>query len=174
MDDNDINLFTKALLGINKKHIDVLEWGAGGSTKYYTDLLHEHGKTFNWLAIEYNKKWFDKISKWDLKKGVELRLFDYGCWHRDEMRQLDINEYVEYPSTINRKWDLIFIDGRKRRRCLIESLKLLKPNGFILLHDAQRDYYKCAYKHFNYKYLSEKLWKGKPYGKSSKPNTKIN
>ena len=45
-------------------------------------------------------------------------------------------------------YSLAVIDGRKRRRCLLESARLLSPTGYAILHDAWRSYYHCAFNSF--------------------------
>jgi hypothetical protein len=40
------------------------------------------------------------------------------------------------------KFDFILIDGRARNYCLIASRKLIENEGIVVLHDANRSYYK--------------------------------
>ena len=42
------------------------------------------------------------------------------------------------------EFDLIFIDGRFRRRCLLAARDSLAPKGVVILHDAQRPHYHDA------------------------------
>lgn len=127
------------------KHVDVLEWGSGGSTVYFTWFLKDKGVSYTWTSIEYNKIWYERISDMTKNdKNVSLTLFDVGS---TSVKQPDIpmDEYVAYPSTLGKKYDVILVDGRKRRRCLLEASKLLKPRGVVLLHDARRTYYHSAF-----------------------------
>ena len=54
-------------------------------------------------------------------------------------------EYVEFPHTLNRQFDLIVVDARFRRRCLEEAHRSLKPHGVVFLHDAQKNIIKNLY-----------------------------
>lgn len=36
------------------------------------------------------------------------------------MNKLHKNEYVDYPETLNVKFDVIIVDGRKRARCIVK------------------------------------------------------
>lgn len=127
---------------------DVLEWGIGKSTKYFTDKLREKGVKFTWTGIEHNKEWFDRVSKWNT--GAKLILADK-----------DSREYLEPRG----KYDVIYIDGRNRVKCLQSAKKLLKPGGIVLLHDAQRGKYHAGFEGYDWKYIGDKqplLWQGSP------------
>ena len=41
-------------------------------------------------------------------------------------------------------FDLILIDGRDRSRCLLQSRRLVKPGGVIILDNAERSWYQKA------------------------------
>ncbi len=151
------------ILSSHGPHLDVLEWGSGGSTVYFTKFLRDRGISYSWTSIEYNKIWYDKIFKaTENDKNIELILFDVG---NTDLKQpnTQMDEYVKYPSTLNKKYDLILIDGRKRRRCLIEASKLLKPGGIVLLHDGRRTYYHSAFSLYpdSRMLLRTGLWRGK-------------
>jgi len=147
-------------LGRSLNHqMEVLEWGAGGSTVYFSDLLRGHGISFRWVSMEYNRLWHERVSA-AVGPGVEVVLFDVGNTRR-EQRDLPMDEYVAYPRTLNRKFDFILVDGRKRRRCLLEAWELVAPQGRVLLHDAQRRYYHCAMAGFTGLFLGRRLWEGR-------------
>jgi hypothetical protein len=160
MEDKDIRLIEKLLLGLNKSHLNVLEWGAGGSTKHFTEFLTSKKITYDWTALEYNKNWFERVAAFNIP-NVALALFDVG---NDNLKQRNINmdDYVRYPMTLGKKFDFILVDGRKRRRCLINASQLLNAGGVVALHDAQRKYYHCAFASFKTsKFLSTTLWTGR-------------
>lgn len=76
-------------------------------------------------------------------------------------RHVDMDDYVAYPARRAGRYDLIFVDGRKRRRCLLEAASLLKPGGITVLHDAYRQPYHCALDAFAYgRHAGEMLWLG--------------
>ncbi|MCW9054551.1 MAG: class I SAM-dependent methyltransferase [Candidatus Pacebacteria bacterium] len=148
-------------------HIDVLEWGSGGSTVYFTRFLHSKDISYTWTSIEYNKLWYDKISEAvSNDEDVALKLFDVG---NTELKQpyTQMDEYVAYPRTLGKKYDVILVDGRKRHRCLLEASKLLRPGGTAILHDARRTYYHGAFSAYpNSRML---LWTGLWQGKLEDP-----
>lgn len=144
-------------------HVDVLEWGVGGSTVYFTQLLRKQGISYTWTGIEYNREWYARII--ELLKNdphVHLVLFDVGNT-ANKQRDVPMDEYVAYPATLGKKFDVIVVDGRKRRRCLLEAAKLLKPGGVVLLHDARRSHYHCAFRVYpdSRMLLWSGLWQGK-------------
>lgn len=138
--------------------LEILEWGTGGSTVHYSSCLLGWAANFNWLGIEYNAEWHKTVQ--EAAPQVEMVLFDVGNT-KCKQKFTEMDAYVAYPATLGRKWDIIFVDGRKRRRCLIEASQLLKPGGVVILHDAQREYYHCAFDNFkNWDFLAHKLWIG--------------
>lgn len=157
--------FKKTLLKayrLNKGKVDVLEWGSGGSTVYFTRFLRDKGVPYTWTSIEYNKGWYQKVSE-EVKNdpNTKVVLFDVGN-NNLRQRYTDMEEYIKYPKKKGVKYDVIFVDGRKRRRCLLESKDLLKDRGVVFLHDACRKHYQCAFKVYPFStFVSFILWKGK-------------
>lgn len=166
MEDDDIEEFEREMLELGKKkgYIDVLEWGSGYSTKYFPDLLKEKGIKFTWDSIEYDIRWIDALNKLKFPKGVKLYLFDEPILRIDDrrvLRRYQMDDYVNFPDTLGKKYDLIFVDGTKRVRCMKKALNLLKPDGIIILHDAQRYKYEEGINLYKGKYLTKLLWLGK-------------
>jgi hypothetical protein len=76
-------------------------------------------------------------------------------------RAADLDDYVRLPASLGRRFDLVLIDGRKRRRCLLEAAQLLADRGIAVLHDAWRPYYGCALPAFaEGVHLGDELWVG--------------
>ncbi|MEM7435802.1 MAG: hypothetical protein AAF436_11665 [Myxococcota bacterium] len=193
----DANLFD-ALVHIKSAdtqgRLDVLEWGAGRSTKYFTTALAAlRGHNFCWHSIEYDRGYFeaeigpnlddlppstvafvepghDPAALFPGTSPVEFAVYNHGTLRPMldegvEDRKVDMDAYVAHPSRLGRRFDLILVDGRKRRRCLIEASALLKPNGVAVLHDAQRTYYHCAFDSYRTNsLLGEILWFGTQEG----------
>lgn len=149
---------------VRGRHVDVLEWGSGGSTIYYPRFLLGQHVSCSWLSLEYNRVWYQRVLAAigeHLRDVVSLRLFDVGNMHLRQ-RHCPMDEYVGYPATLGRTWDVILVDGRKRRRCLIEAAKLVSPGGYVVLHDAERTHYHCAFDHFEHgEFLGPRLWIGR-------------
>ena len=162
MSQKEIAMIESILLSYGP-HLDILEWGSGGSTVYFTQFLRNKEISYTWTSIEYNRVWYERIL--DMvgdDKSVNLSLFDV---RNTELKQryTTMEEYIIYPATLGKKYDVILVDGRKRRRCLLEASKLLKPDGVTLLHDARRTYYHCAFSAYpdGHMLLWTGLWQGK-------------
>jgi SAM-dependent methyltransferase len=73
----------------------------------------------------------------------------------------DLNDYVECVRSLGMLFDVVIVDGRKRRCCLLEAAKVLKPDGVALLHDASREHYHCAFEAFkDWRFVGDDLWIG--------------
>lgn len=161
MEDRDIRIIENALLGVDRPPVRVLEWGCGGSTAHFPGILARHGIAYRWVSIEHDKEWFLSVSE-ELKdvRDVDLFLFEPpGGNPRDPACRMD--EYVSFPSSLGMAFDVILVDGRKRRRCLLEAKRLLAPDGVVFLHDAHRKRYHCALGEFpDSCFLTRDLWRG--------------
>ncbi len=147
MSEMDILAFKNILAGYEE--IDVLEWGSGNSTKYFTKFLASKGIPYTWDAVEHDKSWYEAIRRQELPNVNMI------------YAERDSKQYYD----MNRKYDVIFVDGRNRRKCLIKAKQLLKPGGVVLLHDADREYYHPGFEGYHGKILNPKngmprLWKG--------------
>jgi len=111
----------------------ILEWGPGESTK----LMRELCPDAEIISVEHQRKYYDIWSKHfenDPKTKIILKEADESdrtlpCWD-------------EYTQPVDGKFDLIFVDGRERVRCLRYAKKVITKNGIVLLHDSERGYYK--------------------------------
>lgn len=173
--------------------IDILEWGSGQSTIYYTQFLATKEVNFRWITVEHNRSFFLDAIHPKLNGDFEIEVvfveegtgipnrveiervvpseqylravvFDKGVvvpHKRPKDRHINMDEYVFYPSMLGVQFDVLIIDGRKRRQCLIEASRLMKANGLTLLHDAYRQYYHCAFTYFTYgQHIGDWLWLG--------------
>lgn len=165
MTKQEIRIMEDLLLYVQRDSfpLSVLEWGSGGSTVYFTKFLRDRSIPYQWYSIEYNKVWFKKVTEAIGGNGTNdtlVQLFDVGNT-KLKQRNTPMDDYVGWASSLGIKFDLILVDGRKRRRCLLEAAKLLFPGGLVVLHDAQREYYHCSFSSFTYhKFLAHKLWVG--------------
>lgn len=148
--------------------LEILEWGSGGSTHHFTDFLEKNNIPYTWTSLEYNKNWYQKISKEVVEnQKIQMYLFDVG---NNSLRQRETNMdgYINFPKTTGKKFDLMLVDGRKRRRCVLTAKDILSPKGVVFLHDAQRKYYQCVFDVFpGSRLLGVSLWRGDGYKKNT-------
>ena len=138
----------------NIRPSNVLEWGAGSGTFYFTNHMPKDGK---WLSVEHNKEWAASVAEKNDKSNVTIickepnnepfpdayyGLVDYKV---NDGNYEDFKDYIEYPAEQKVLFDLILIDGRARVDCLNKSKELLSKNGVVMLHDANRPQYHQAF-----------------------------
>ncbi len=176
--------------GARVGRLHVLEWGSGRSTLAYSRILAEQNICFHWLTLEYDRCFFDSSLAPQLRHRTDtiLRYLDDGktvhgppghgysiveavCWNRRALRPslagraadrfADLDDYVNYPTSTGYSFDVIIVDGRKRRRCLLTAADLMGPNTVVLLHDAQRCHYHCAFSRYPAsQFFGDQLWAG--------------
>ncbi len=135
-------------LARSARFLECLEWGAGGSTVCFSKLLDSQCANYKWTSLEYDRAWFEKVKTATGGNGkVELTYFDIKSANPFS-RAVRMDDYVYYPRALNKKFDFILIDGRKRRRCLLEASLLVKDSGMVVLHDANRAHYRCAFSQY--------------------------
>ena len=137
----------------NKKPKKCLEWGLGYSTLYFPQFLDQDAK---WMALEYQKDWIESIQKEVKDSRISCFLVPPNDpnWHdgKGDGDLVSFKDYVEFPSQFG-KFDFIFIDARARNECLIKAAELITDDGFVVLHDANREYYMTSSPLFKYSLL---------------------
>jgi hypothetical protein len=170
-----------------------LEWGSGLSTLHYTRSLGDAIGEFLWVTVEHDRRFFMKrvlpfLGLWSPAAvlfddgaampapartdppptGIFAMVYDGGTLTPAEPghtadRHADLDTYVAGPSRLNLRFDAIFVDGRKRRRCLLEARRMVADDGVVILHDAQRPYYHCAFSAYPAsRRVADELWVGTP------------
>jgi SAM-dependent methyltransferase len=137
-----------------RRPITCLEWGAGYSTLYFYKYL---GVGSRWISIEHDKLWFEKIKQLIPEERVSIYFVPPNQWPPTDPygdgSLYDFIDYVEFPKRFNEKFDFILIDGRARKFCLMKAFELLKDDGIVVLHDANRRYYHESFKLYTYQVL---------------------
>ena len=166
-------IFKKVFQLYAGKNLRVFEWGAGYSTIFYSRYLDSIGADFEWHTIDNSQEWQEKIARlverYRLKDRVHLHLSEFPAfwqlpgWSWKEMKipedvcRPGATEYVEYPQQIaeERGFDVIIVDGRFRRRCLLVAAEVLAPGGVVLLHDAQKIHYHSSLDIYPFTHFSD-------------------
>lgn len=143
---SEIRYIEKCLLhqSQTRQPFHVLEWGSGNSTVYFSGFLKKHQINFTWSAIENYIPWHTKVTEMILDKQLEAYTTCYlkspTCEERKRIQEtMDLSEFLHFPFDLNRKFDLILIDARKRTECMKLAPSLLSDTGVVILHDAERD-----------------------------------
>ncbi len=107
----------------------IFEYGSGSSTIFFDQM----DKEVNF--VENNQQWYKKVVQNVSKaKGI---------------LEEDLEKYPQAIRVFNKKYDLIIIDGQKRRRCTLEALNYLNKNGVLILDNSDRVYYKTIFQIMN-------------------------
>ena len=96
----------------------------------------------------------DAIRRSSKIKKAHLNSVEFGMLNCT-IGRMTIPGVTPYPTEhqakkIKEKFDIVIVDGRFRRRCLIEAKKILAPEGYVVLHDAHKKHYHSpldSYKH---------------------------
>lgn len=133
--------------------VKVFEYGSGGSTLYWLS------KGASCVSIEHDSGWFKLLnSKIGKEENLKYRLvlpgkiaplkkdeWDYTnplLYLTSETNDLSYKDYVQQIEAFpDNYFDIVLIDGRARPSCLYQSFTKVKPNGLIILDNADREYY---------------------------------
>ena len=115
----------------------ILEYGSGHST------IHLSKKNHRIDSIEHNLSWFAKINN-NIKKFnktkvhyIPAKVVEKGLINE----RISFDSYIEFPKTLNKKFNIVIIDGRERVKCAKAIINLLHDDHKIFIHDWNRKKY---------------------------------
>jgi predicted O-methyltransferase YrrM len=123
-----------------------LEWGSGYSTLRFTSLLPPDA---HWLSIEHDRAWYERVQVMAAEATGARATIELHCAPptREPWTLQDgdgtaehFAGYVALPAQRG-PFDFILVDGRARVDCLIAARDLVRPDGIVMLHDANRPQY---------------------------------
>src|SRR5208282_2933334 len=117
----------------------VLEWGMGNSTQFFIEERETLG--FGALfsidnATDYFAALRQTLPKWDGFHPFCIDLAGPKVSDRDP----ELN-FATFPLSINARFDIIFIDGRRRMECALTAALLCHADTIVILHDYRRARY---------------------------------
>lgn len=115
----------------------IFEYGPGVSTGIMA--LYP---TVEWIdSVEHARAWYEKY-RWEMPDNVKIHF------------QPQMELYPETPGRFE-KYDIIFVDGREREKCLYVSRSRMNEDGVVILHDAERPSYKEMIDTFKFKFFTD-------------------
>jgi len=118
---------------------NILEWGPGRSSIFFAELFPDSQIS----GVEHNERWFDHCQKLsNFFPNVEI------VCRKLAIAPAQAEGYVSFPLFNERKYDLIFVDGRLRADCVAMAGLVLGEGGVVLLHDAHRKNYPPCFELF--------------------------
>ena len=107
------------------KHVadrDVFEFGAGMSTLWFAKRCRSV------TSVEHNANWHHMISRrLAAHTNVDIQLIE------------DTARYVASIEQTGQNYDLIVVDGIARENCIRAALTRLRPGGFLIVDNTDRD-----------------------------------
>lgn len=157
----EIRVLKRVFSSLGQGTVRVFEWGMGESTLYYPAYLRAIGRRFEWHTIDHSRFWYERVRRRVHQEGLESQvrqhcvefpdpsMFARGptkrrpCWH-EYPNKAPVMRYIEYPKALGLRFDVMFVDGRFRRRCVLQAREVVDAHGVVMLHDAaQRNYHQA-------------------------------
>ena len=115
------NLISKYL------HYDkvMLEWGSGGSTSFFSRFVNKY------ISIEHDPEWFNNVGECK----AERHLVKNNLPRTIPTQAEEFLDYINYVDILNKKYDLVLIDGRARPYCAQKVIPYLNKNAVVFMHD---------------------------------------
>lgn len=131
----------------------VFEYGSGGSTLYLARRVEKL------VSVEHDNEWYSIVSRIIEKEGLEnceyyLHPPKVGLQGDSEIGyppgyQSDgfpgeiFSEYVRsIDSYADESFDLVLVDGRARNACIWHACSKVKPGGYLVLDNSERESYR--------------------------------
>jgi precorrin-6B methylase 2 len=111
---------------INKTQ-HIFEYGSGSSTIFYAE------RAGSVTSVEHDKGWFDKVKNTSPANAEMI----FCQLEKD-------GEYAKKATLLEKKFDVIIVDGRDRVNCCKYSVDALSENGVLVLDDSEREVYHPA------------------------------
>lgn len=144
MEAHEVEAITVLLRGFDRP-LNAFEWGSGASTLYFGTRLPSGSF---WQSLEHDPTWYEQTAanatQWNALHLHVQHIPPDRHWtgNGDDGSYETFRRYVLYPTTLNKTFSLILVDGRARIPCMAVGWELLEEDGVMILHDAERDEYK--------------------------------
>lgn len=146
------------LSGWLQKDMNVFEWGSGGSTIFFA----KHAARVT--AVEHEEAWAAQVRTAIAGRGIanarlehlppelDAAAMQWDCADPsvcassgEKFRGQSFQRYVTFiDSFSDAAFDLVVVDGRARPSCIQHGMAKVKPGGFLLLDNAERQHYARA------------------------------
>ncbi|MCB1276987.1 hypothetical protein [Prosthecobacter sp.] len=135
--------------------MSVFEWGAGGSTLFFSTRVK------HLFTVEHERLWAEKVEEamageshasWKMQVvEPEPRVGESAADPSDPRSCTSAVEpwqgmsFVQYAGAIDihadGAFDWVIVDGRSRPSCAMHGIPKVRPGGFLVLDDAERERY---------------------------------
>lgn len=115
--------FLKKKLAGKFSGLKVFEYGSGYSSLWWA------GQVESIDSVEHDRGWYEKMS--------EVNKANLKIYHKD----IKDDAYVSMSKFLNKKYDVIVVDGRRRNECLVTASESVSSEGIIILDNSDRERY---------------------------------
>ena len=107
----------------------MLEWGAGGSTLYYSTLVNKY------YSIEHDSGWYNKLLP-NIPENVKMFNILNDKPRTTPTQKHQFQTYIDFIDELKiPQYDKILIDGRARGWCAEKALHYIHENSIVFIHD---------------------------------------
>lgn len=149
-----MTLAERMMISVNLRPVHVmLEWGSGGSTHFFSKQV------LIYYSIEHSRGFYEsQASSVQKLRNVDYRLVEVkpgaNGW-RGFLQPGTYRQFKEYVQEIDRLGvravDRVLVDGRARIACAVYSLRYLRQDSLVFIHDfAKRELLRAYNKVFIY------------------------
>jgi len=140
-----------------KPYMSVFEYGSGGSTIFISKRINKL------ISVEHDKDFHSKVSEVLFKEGVfnceyilcepKKRMLREKLPHCCQNYTTSVSQFARmsfknYVQSIEKypdgSFDLVIVDGRARVSCVYHALSKIRPGGYLMLDDSNRQRYDKA------------------------------
>jgi len=109
-----------------------LEFGSGRSTLWFARRVG------HLISVEHDQAWFNKVSR--MLEEYHLDNVDYHLHPRDKSDEQGFEtDYVRiFQGIKSDSIDFVLIDGVYRDYCALESIRVLRPGGLMIIDNVNR------------------------------------
>lgn len=116
------------------KNKTMLEWGSGTSTTYFS----QYAKYID--SIEHDPTWASQVRDSLSVYNIDNVTLHEVPWNSPRpnggpTEYYQFENYINYIDTLNKKFDVVLIDGRARFWCAQKILPYLKKDSIVFIHD---------------------------------------
>jgi hypothetical protein len=106
------------------KSVTVFEFGMGNSTCWWGR------RTTQVTTVEHDRSWHERVAR-SMPDNIHVIL-----------AAVDSDDYIAAAAKLQRNFDILVIDGRRRARCCESSLPNLTESGVIIWDDFHQEHYR--------------------------------
>ena len=114
----------------------LLEWGMGNSTQFFIENRSALGLVALYSldhAPNYFAELLETLPKWENFHPFCVDLMGPKASDRDPEPN-----FATFPGSLNIKFDIVYIDGRRRMECALASAQFCHSRTIVVLHDYRR------------------------------------